>query len=269
MLFFDNHVHSDVSFDGNDSYKNFILTAKEIGLGGITFTEHCDIYDGMDPHDEKARPFDNAVYKEKFEEAKSLFGDFIKMGVEIGLRPDKKEKVREISKYFDYDFIIGSSHVVCMKNISHDFSFYEGLTKDEAYEKYLYEVYENVKLHHESFDVYGHLDYVIRYGGFADTKMSLSDIIDEILSLLIRQDKGIEINTAFMRMGNSDPHPNYDIIKRYRELGGKIITLGSDAHRPEHLAFGFSEAAERLLSIGFKEYAVYTKRKPEFFGLQR
>lgn len=267
MNFWDSHIHSDISFDGRFSIDDFVVTARDMGLSGITFTEHYDIYDGMDPHDEKAKPFDEDEYKEKTSIAKERFGDFVRKGVEIGLRPDSAKEVEKIARLFDYDFIIGSSHIVSMKNISHDYSFYSGLTKEEAYEKYLKEVYENIMLCHENFDVYGHLDYVARYGKYDNPKMECNDTLDSVLKLIIEKGKGIEVNTATYRLGLGDPHPNKGVLKRYRELGGEIITLGSDAHCPDHLSFSFEKACDALRDIGFKYYSVYADRKPEFIKL--
>lgn len=267
MNFWDSHIHSDISFDGRFSIDDFVSTARDMGLSGITFTEHYDIYDGMDPHDEKAKPFDKEEYKDKISLAKERFGDYMRKGVEIGLRPDSKKEIEEIASFFDYDFIIGSSHIACMKNISHDHSFYSGLTKKESYEKYLEEVYENIRLCHNSFDVYGHLDYVARYGKYENPEMEISDTLDEVLKLIIEKGKGIELNTASFRLGLGDPHPNRKILKRYKELGGDIITLGSDAHSPEHLSFSFDEASKILRDVGFEYYSVYVQRKPEFIRL--
>ena len=105
-MFSDSHIHSNVSFDGNFAYDDFIKKGKELSLDSLTFTEHYDIYDGMDPHDKNARPFDINEYKNKFSLAKSVYSNYIKMGVEIGLRPDSAEKIAEISRLFDYDFIM-------------------------------------------------------------------------------------------------------------------------------------------------------------------
>lgn len=263
-MFWDSHIHSDVSFDGKFSYDTFVDSAKELGLNGITFTEHYDIYDGMDPHDSKARPFDKVEYSTKFSKAKENYGEYIKMGVEIGLRPDSKDVIKEASQLFEYDFIIGSSHIVHMKNVSHDYSFYEGLTKEESYDLYLKEVYDNINLCYHSFDVYGHLDYIARYGRYENSKMECTPTLDEVLKILITKGKGIEINTASFRQGANYPHPNFEIIKRYHELGGEIITLGSDAHIPEHLGYSFKDTAKALYEIGFNYYCVFDKRNPKF-----
>ena len=94
-----------------------------------------------------------------------------------------------------------------------------------------------------------------------------ADIIDEILKLLIEKGKGIEINTGGFKYGLGHPNPTEDIIARYRELGGEIITVGADAHKPEHVAFDFEKVSGILKEAGFSYYTVFKNRKPEFVKL--
>ena len=99
----DSHIHSDISFDGNSSVDEFVKQAKRLGLDGIVFTEHYDIFDGMDPHDSKAKPFDVCEYEEKLWSVKECYKGYVGAGVEIGLRPDTPEAVlpslNEITEY--------------------------------------------------------------------------------------------------------------------------------------------------------------------------
>ena len=115
------------------------------------------------------------------------------------------------------------------------------------------------------FDVYGHIDYVVRYGPNKNQFYSykkFSDIIDEILKKIISTGHGIEINTAGFKYRLGHPNPTEDIIKRYHELGGEIITIGSDGHKPEHLAYDFNKIPALLNSCGFDYYTVFEGRKP-------
>ena len=127
-------------------------------------------------------------------------------------------------------------------------------------------ILENIKKF-SNFDVYGHLDYVVRYGPNKDkeyTYEKYKDILDSILKLLIEKGKGIEINTGGVKSGLKELHPCTSIVKRYRELGGEIITIGSDAHTPEHIASHFNRAEEVLKECGFKYYTIFEKRVAEF-----
>jgi len=266
-MFIDSHVHSYISFDGNSSVDEFVVEGKKQGLDGIIFTEHYDIFDGMNPHDEKARPFDLCDYEVKLWNSLEKHKGYIRAGVEIGLRPDTPVAVKNASKLFDYDFIIGSSHIVCGVNVSHDDSFCNARTKEEAYCEYLEEVCENIRLYGKHFDVYGHLDYIARYGTYENKIMyysEFSSLIDKVLRLLIENGCGIEVNTAAYRQGFDSPHPTFDVIKRFRELGGEIITLGSDAHSPVILGHRFESALALVKEAGFKRICSFSKRKPIF-----
>ena len=91
--------------------------------------------------------------------------------------------------------------------------------------------------------------------------------IDEILKTLILKNIGLECNTAGFKYGLGFPNPHMDILKRYRELGGEIITVGSDGHKPEHLAYDFHKVPDILKEAGFSYYTIFKERKPEFIKL--
>ena len=119
----------------------------------------------------------------------------------------------------------------------------------------------------KDFDVLGHLDYVVRYGrnqALEYSYQAFSDEIDEILKKLINMGKGIEMNMGGFKYGLGFCNPHPDVIRRYRELGGEIITVGADAHKPEHVAFDFEKAGDILRNCGFRYYAEYRNRKPIF-----
>ncbi len=266
-MYTDSHVHSDISFDGCSGIGDFVDTGKRLGLDGIAFTEHYDIFDGMDPHDEKAKPFDICDYEERLWNIKDRYKGYISAGVEIGLRPDTEEAVKTASELFDYDFIIGSSHIVCGVNVSHDDSFCSPRTKQEAYGQYLEEVCLNIKLYAKYFDVYGHLDYIARYGKYPDRIMhygEFSELYDKALRLLIENGCGLEVNTAGYRQGFDSPHPSFEVIKRYRELGGEIVTIGSDAHQPNVLGYRFESAVGMIKEAGFDRIYTFKGRQPVF-----
>ena len=115
------------------------------------------------------------------------------------------------------------------------------------------------------------MDYAFRYAKSEavknNTHKPYADIIDTILERIIKLDKALEVNTAALRKGMKGPNPATSIIKRYRELGGKLITLGADAHTPEDVAADFDRLPEILNNCGFKEFAVYQKRKPMLYPL--
>ncbi len=114
------------------------------------------------------------------------------------------------------------------------------------------------------------MDYVVRYGPNKDGEYSYGkykEILDTILEWLACHGKGIEINTGGLGYGLKEPNPCTDIIRRYRELGGETVTIGSDAHVPERIAQSFSRAEEILKNCGFQYYAVFSGRVPQYIKL--
>lgn len=266
-MLWDTHMHCHFSGDSDTSPEDMIKTSIEKGLNGICFTDHLD-YD----YQEQPGMFDldvDSYYKEIIslqDKYKSVLP--INFGIEMGLQPHVVEKNNKITKKYPFDFVIGSSHVVHGIDPYYP-NYYEGKTEDEAYLEYFESILENIATDAD-YDVYGHLDYVVRYGPHKNKYYNYekyADIIDEILRQLIRHGKGIEINTAGFKYGLNHPNPTEEILHRYKELGGEIITIGADGHKPEHIAFDFDKVPDILKNAGFKYYTVFKERKPEFISL--
>lgn len=127
---------------------------------------------------------------------------------------------------------------------------------------------------YDDFDSLAHLDYVIRYcrnekGEPALRNYSYNDFgeqIDEVLKWVISHDKALEVNTAGIKYGLGRPNPSGEVLKRYKELGGSRITIGSDGHKPEHIFYAFPEVEALLKSLGFTSYEVFKDRKPMTFS---
>lgn len=263
----DCHVHTKISHDGKATIEEYINIAKEKGIDEITFTEHYDIYEGLKTN---LKTLNVDYYRKEYEKQKNDIKCKTNFGIEIGLQPDIVKQIKEMVKKYPFDFIIGSSHITCKKDIAMDKSFFDGYTRKEAYLRYFEEVLENIKLYDE-FDVYGHLDYVVRYGGYEKKKIDYEewkDILDEILINLIKKGKGIEVNTSGIRYGLKTTHPNIEILKRYKELKGQIITIGSDAHKIEDLGSHFKLVYDMLEYMGWSEVAVFHNRKPSFIKIK-
>ena len=266
-MLWDTHIHTWFSGDCDTDPEAMILACKEKGLQGICITDHHDD-DYMNNSERFLLDFDRYMpyiqaLSHKYEGTFSIC-----VGVEVGLQPQLREKLKALTKKYPFDFIVGSSHMV--NGIDpFDKSYFYGKTEDEAYEEYFRSIYENVAALDE-FDVYGHLDFVVRYGPNTNQYYSYqkyADIIDEGLRVLIQKGKGIEINTSGFKYRLGHPHPTEDIIRRYRELGGEIITIGSDAHIPDHVAYDFHKVPEILKNAGFRYYTVFKERRPEFIRL--
>lgn len=267
MFFSDMHIHTSFSSDSDADIECVIKRAIELGLKEIAITDHID-FDYPDFN--YPFLFDYEQYSKKLEYVKNKYSDRItvKKGVEMGLQPEKEHKIKSYFNDKNFDFVIGSTHCVDGLELYGNF-FYKGKTKHEAYTIYFERLLENVKTF-DCYNVYGHIDYVNRYGGYDNNTLDYklySDIIDEILKEIISRGKGIEVNTSGLKYGLGYVHPLFPILKRYRELGGEIITLGSDAHSPQYVAFGFDEGYEALKAAGFKAITSFENMQPTFVDI--
>jgi len=251
--------------------EDMILQGIAQGLTTMCFTEHND-FDYPESPDTPAGMFllNTDPYLYDLIRLKEKYAGRIRLlfGVELGLQPEVLRENAVFAKSCDFDFIIGSSHI-CHGRDPYYPDFYEERSEEEAYREYFESVLENIKKF-SNFDVYGHLDYVVRYGPDRDHNYSYEkyrDILDEILKLLLDKGKGLELNTGGIRSGMKDFNPCMDVLKHYRELGGEIITIGSDSHDSQHIGDAFDRAADVLKECGFTYYTVFEKRSPEFILL--
>lgn len=264
----DSHVHSKFSADSREELENIFERAVELGLDEITITDHMDFAD-----DEKDDLFVFDVeeycrtlyaYRQKYKNKLN-----IKVGVEVGIQPHLYGRYEPILKAGCWDFIIGSSHSVDHIDVGHNEIYLKYKTKDEVHRRYFETILENLDIY-DDISVYGHLDFIRRYGGGVHKDHKIidlelhKDLIDKILKKLIEKNIGIELNTSGIRYGVNDFHPCREIVLRYKELGGKIITIGSDAHKAEDVAKDFDKAKKLLKDLGFKQFCTFTNRKVEF-----
>ena len=274
MIQADMHMHTWFSTDSEACPCDMADEAVRKGLKTICFTDHFD-KDDLEWGEEGI--FDVDAY---FVEMQKLQEEYagklnIRIGIELGLRTYLKDYYEELTKKYPFDFVIGSVHNVPYKkdaegNILYTDPAAEKLFTDrtdkEAYRLMMETTLENVRTS-DCFQTLGHLDYVVRYGKSREKEYSYTDyadIIDEILKLLIEKEKGLDVNSAGLKYGLPFAHPHPDVLKRYRELGGEIITIGADAHKPEHIAYDFAKAEEILKSCGFKYYTEFFEQKPVF-----
>ena len=274
MIFPDYHLHTHHSTDSEEQIKNIIDTAVSNGIDEICLTDHHDIDFPMKySHEEGVMAFqlDYEAYSTEIDSIRTLLpeGFTLKKGVELGVMPSTTKKAYLYAKeHDDLDFLICSTHIV------DDFDpyypeYYEGKSPVSAYGRYFECILDTVK-GFTDFDVYGHLDYIVRYGDYKDYVFDIKDyyeIFEELLKLIIKAGHGIEINTGSLYKNLSYPHPHKDILKLYKSLGGEIITVGSDAHFAKYTGYGFDRARELLLECGFRAYTTFDKRKPAFHDI--
>lgn len=249
-MIFDTHMHTKFSTDSKMDIKDAIQKANDEKIG-IIITEHMDINFPI----EGQFVFDCEKY---FEEYKKYRNDKVLLGIELGLRMDCIDENKKVISENSFDFVIGSIHVVDKIDIFFKEYYEQFSSKKDAYEKYLETMHECIKIY-DCFDAMAHIDYICRYSPYDDREIyyrKFADYIDEVLKLLIEKDKVIEINTA--RLNQDVAIENLtDIYKRYRELGGKYVTVGSDSHKSVDIARNFNEAYELIEKVGLK--SVYFK----------
>lgn len=266
----DSHIHSNFSGDSMEKLENIIERAIETGMDEITITDHLDL---EFPGEINIFELDFKTYVETLKKLKNLYKNNIKIkiGIELGLQPQLKDKYDEIFNCEDIDFIIGSFHCIKGMNVAGR-KFFEKYSKDEAHRMYFEEILETIKLF-PRINVCGHLDFINRYGkafhnDYREINFELhKEIIDQIFIKLIKKNIGIELNTSGLRYGLKDFHPCRRNLERYKELGGKIITMGSDAHKASDIMKDFDKAREELKEIGFEKFCTFEKRKVEYRDL--
>lgn len=263
----DYHIHTGFSTDTDVDPEAMIKSAIMKGLERICITDHYDkdYCDGKDLF-----VFNPEEYMEYMLDLQSRYRGKIDIciGVEIGLQNPLREFYHEFVTKYPFDFVIGSAHLLKGQD-PYNREVFKGVDDRQSYHEAFLEMLGLIR-GFQDYDVLGHIDYVVRYGNHQGEYYSYSayaDIIDDILREVINQGKGIEINTAGYKYGLGFAHPHPDIIKRYKELGGEIITMGSDGHTPEYVAYEFDKARDVLLNNGFKYYTEFKNRKPKFCKL--
>ncbi|NLY43534.1 MAG: histidinol-phosphatase HisJ family protein [Clostridiaceae bacterium] len=258
----DYHIHSNFSTDSQMSMEAACEKAIDIGLTDIAFTDHVD-FDY--PNFDDSFMIDYHEYRIALQKVREKYQDklTIAFGVEIGLQPHVHQETLNLLNEHPFDFIILSTHVIDHLDM-HVGDFCAGKTREQSYERYLKEVYDSVSSF-DKYSVYGHLDLIRRYGGYTDNFFrpgEFDDLLNSILKKIIESGHGIEINTSGFRYGLGTPMPTLDILKKYKELGGELITIGSDAHSPEYIGHGFDYALDMLRCAGFRYIANFKQLNP-------
>ena len=269
MVLFDNHNHSQFSFDGGrTSVEASARAAVAAGLGGICFSDHCDHYvPPMKASFENLVPeyFDVAEQQAEISRVQSLIGDrlHILKGIEIGMYEECHDQIRKVLEENSFDQVLASVHYIEQTDPYYG-GYYEGKDWRQAYGGYLETIYREMTWLRD-FDIMGHYDYIVRYASYPVTSIryrDFSDIFDEMFRFLIHEGKALEINTkSYEGHRGRLVELDHDVLLRYREMGGEIISLGSDSHEPSRVGAGFARHAALLKSLGFRWTAHYEARK--------
>ena len=257
---YDCHTHTHFSHDSECDPRDSLAVAREKGLAGFAITDHCDI--------EFCKEKDvKAPIKQSADCAHKMGG--VLAGVEIGEGIWHKKETNEVIAKSDFDIVLGSVHAVRYKNYTMpfsgmDFSPFSQNEIDEYLDTYFDDMLEMIKA--TDFDVLSHLTCPLRYicgkYGISVDLNKHARKIEIILKEIISRGIALEVNTSCLDSGYNELMPNLPIIEEYKRLGGYLITLGSDAHKAERIAYGFEYTLNELLKLGFKNIYYYKSRKP-------
>ena len=260
---FDYHMHSTVSFDGHDSALRMAQAAKEAGLREICFTDHIDYEAGVE---KQTMVFDTDTYNAAYDNLE-IPGLLIRRGMEFGLKPGNQADLKKDLQRRPFDFVLGSVHFVDEMDV-YLAPYWEGKTVDQAERLFLEQTLKCVQAH-EDFDVLAHLTFIGKARAHPAARPvdyeTYRQIIDEILMTLAKKGKGLEMNTSGVdRCGDFMPGETY--LRRFKELGGEIVTVGSDAHTWNRVG-QYSDRACRILSDIFGYVCTFENRQPIFHKL--
>ena len=260
---FDFHMHSTVSCDGHDAPEKMLAAAEAMGLREMCFTDHID--------DDPLR--DSSQWQYTLEQYNAGYNHLtsqklkIRLGMEFGMLVDNQALLAQRSRERQYDFIIGSVHFA--DNVDTYLpAFWKNRTVPEAEQLFLQTTLDCVKAH-DDFDVLGHLTFISK-ARVHPTHAPISlenhkDVVAEIFKILIAKGKGIEINTSGIdRCGAYLPSPDY--LRLFKDLGGKIVTVGSDAHASDRVGQYCTEACQIVQDI-FGYVCTFENRQPIFHKL--
>ncbi|PRX27188.1 histidinol-phosphatase (PHP family) [Orenia metallireducens] len=258
----DYHMHTNFSNDSTYEMEDVIKKAISLEIDEICFTEHVDYEVKGDLN------CDYTAYIKEFQRCKEKYKNqiTIKLGIEFGMQVHTINQFQKDFDRYDFDFVILSCHQVNNQEFWSQ-NFQKGKTQQEYNRKYYEEILKVIR-EYDDYSVLGHLDMITRYDKLGKYPFAeIKDIVTEILTQVIKQGKGIEVNTSSFRYGLEDLTPSKEILKLYRELGGEIITIGSDTHQEEDVGHKIVYVKEELKRLGYKEFCTFEKMKPIFHKL--
>jgi histidinol-phosphatase (PHP family) len=263
----DCHVHSDCSRDADDPTMMMCERASGLGLYALTMTDHCECNEYV------TEEYDKSIRQSYFEakKAKAVFQGRLHVyaGVELGQPTQDVDAAEDALNACDFDFTLASVHNI--KGMK-DFYFLDYNTVDvyDVLNRYFEEILETIRW--GKFDSLAHLTYPLRYiVGEHNVPLNFnlySQKVDEILKALIKDSKALELNTSGLRQKLGETLPPLSIVKRYHELGGKYVTVGSDAHRWADVGAGIEQGFSLLQQAGFQHFTIYLKHEPKLLPIE-
>ncbi len=258
-LLFDDHVHSSMSPDAHDGVDALCAAALDRGLAGLAITDHFD----TEPADPGYGHYDFDRLSLAIERARQAYGSQLHLlvGAEVCFQPAFLPRIAAFLRACPLDFVLGSVHWVDHEFIDQAYFSRHPLT--EAYSAYFAAVEQAVLS--GLFDAIGHLDLPKRHSfrrhGPFDPRPHWPQI-ERILRLMVERGTALEVNTSGWRLAVGEPHPAEAILRRYRELGGTRITIGSDSHSADYLGQNIARAQALARAAGFTHLTRFVQRRP-------
>ena len=257
----DSHTHSECSFDGTDSVIMLCEQASALEMYSLTITDHCECQEYFEK--DVRKDIERSVLQTV--RARAMYHDRLHVytGIELGQPTQDDNAATDALSLSDYDFVLGSLHNLRGEQ---DFYFleYDQESSLRLIERYFEELLELARC--DCFDSLAHLTYPFRYINAhpeinADV-MQFAPQLDAVLETIIKNGKALEVNTSGLRQAIGKTLPDENVVRRFRELGGKYVTIGSDAHRWSDIGAGIEDGLNMLLKCGFTHFTVYSKREP-------
>lgn len=254
----DFHLHTAFSEDSEFPMEESVKTAIGRGLDIIGYSDHIDY--GL-PRTECI--CDAPAYAAELSRLREKYSDRIdiKMGMEFGMMPETVDDFQKVYNSLPFDFIILSCHQVDGLEMWNQ-QYQKKHSQKEYNEGYYNCILKTIRTYRD-YSFLGHLDVITRYDEAEIYPFErVRDIIAEILKTAIADGKGIEVNTSCYRYGLKDLTPSRDILALYKDLGGEIITIGSDAHRAEDIGYKIVETQKELKAMGFDTLFTFDRMRP-------
>lgn len=257
---FDYHTHSSFSDDSPTPIVDMVEAAYALGLSEIAITDHYD-----PEYANRSVPFflDFPAYHRALDHMYTSYEGKIKVvkGIELGLQKKVLTHCSKIAQDYDYDFILGGFHCAENKEL-YGGDFFKGITIERAYQDFYSYVFDCLSIF-KDYSVLAHFNIIDRYAEETPKDHVYFDIVESILKMMIEDGKGIEINTSSFRYGmGRRMTPSLEILRKYKDLGGDIITIGSDAHFPKDVGYKLDSMPAFLKGEGFRFITTFDHLKP-------
>ncbi len=261
----DFHIHTNASPDAKQALGEAVNKARELKMSHIAITDHYEFMEGEYYKNWVIKDF--KAYGESIDFYNQKYDDItILKGIEIGHIDRKKDEIKKVLDSLDFDFVISSAHFTEDLDLYFP-EYFQGKSKHTAYYNYLKEIRDSIDIMDDRVCVIGHIGYIAKYAPYDDSRLlyeDFSEIIDDILTRIIKRGFGIEINTANFGKKLNETMPPSPIIKRYRQLGGEIVTIGSDAHYTQDVGKAYYKAKQTALDAGFTHASIFKNLKQEY-----